>query len=314
MQTIIAIDVSKHTLMIYANGEYFNIENTEKSLRLWSKTHKALNLSSALFVYEATGGYERTLADFLQTQAWSGHCVHANHVRAYAKALGILAKTDKLDAKVIAEFAQARQLAPKAQHKHSELLALVQRREQLLEQYKQEMNRLETLTCKTVIRNIQSHGQQIKKYLKELKEQIKAYVEAEPKLAQQVKNLTSIPGVGFITGVSILAYLPEINSVNDKALTSLVGLAPMNKDSGQKTGKRKIQGGRASIRRVLYMATLTAKRYNSVIKEFFERLSAKGKAFKVAMTAAMRKLLLIIRSVAIRQTPWESAAPIGVSI
>jgi len=310
MNTMIGIDVSKHELVIYANEKHFSIDNTEESLHVWCKAHDDLVSDNALFVYEATGGYEKILAKYLHAHALNGHRVHANHVRSYAKAIGLLAKTDKIDAKVIADFAQMKSLkAERLITEHAELAALVQRREQLLELSKQERNRLETLDSPFVIKNIKAHLKQLASHLSKIETEIKSYIEAHEEVKTLIALLETIPGVGAISAVSVIVYLPELFTIGDKSLACLAGLAPMNKDSGRKTGKRKIQGGRAQVRRVLYMAALSAMRNNPVIKEFYERLKGKGKIFKVAITAAMRKLLMIIRSVAIRGSGWQTEVP-----
>jgi len=310
MKTFIGIDVSKHELVIYANGKDFSIGNDDKSLGQWCKKHDELISDSALFVYEATGGYEKVLSRFLHKNSLAGHRVHANHVRAYAKAIGVLAKTDKIDAKVIADFAQMKSLEAKdVITEHAGLAALVQRREQLIDLHKQENCRLETLDCELVIKDIKAHLKQLKARTDKMEQEIKIYVAAHKDLKELVNRLRTIPGVGFLTAVSVIAYMPERCTIAGKALASLAGLAPMNRDSGKKVGKRKIQGGRAQVRRVLYMAALTAMRYNPDIKVFYERLRGKGKIFKVAITAAMRKLLMMIRSVAIRGYGWQGNSP-----
>ena len=307
MNTTIGVDVSKHELMIYVNGKYFTIANTQKSLGSWVKSHSHLLKETALFVYEATGGYERELSYFISEHGLNGHRVHANHVRSYAKALGILAKTDKIDAKVIADYGVMKELGPQRDLlAQSDLRALVERREQLLELIKSDSNRLETLRVAAVREDIESHILELRARQKKIEQAIKETVAADEQLSSLIERLMSIPGVGFITAVSMIVYLPEMLTTEKKALASLSGLAPMNRDSGRKQGYRRIQGGRARIRRVLYMAALSAIRFNPVIETFYQRLKAKGKPFKVAMTAAMRKLLMIIISVANRDAAWQT--------
>lgn len=314
MTITIGIDVSKEELSVYVNGEYFSIGNDEKSLDVWLNTNKAILGDDYLFVYEATGGYEKILARYLQKKGLPGCRVHANHVRSYAKAMGILAKTDAIDARVIAAYAETKKVVAKETvAPHPELAALIQRREQLLEQCKQEQNRLETLDTKAVINEIKLHVSCLKRHIGKMEKLIKEYISHHEDVKQTIELLMSIPGVGFITAASIFAYLPELETIGNKPLAALSGLAPMNRDSGKKQGKRKIQGGRAQVRRVLYMATLVATRHNSVIKAFYERLINNGKLFKVAITAAMRKLLTIIRSVVARQTPWQTDRPLAMA-
>lgn len=307
MRIYVGIDVSKHELVLYVNGEYYTVTNTQKSLSKWFKTHSALAKSVYLFVYEPTGGYEKILASFLNSEGYPSCRVHANHVRYYAKAKGILAKTDAIDAKIIADYAQMKGCGPSAiVARYEALQALLLRREQCHEMIKQEKSRLETLSHKEIISSIKSHISNLERQIKKLDECIKACISSDASLSKHVEGLCTIPGVGVITATSILGYLPEIFELEEKPLASLSGLAPMNHDSGKVQKARRIIGGRSSVRRVLYMAVLSAKRYNPVIKSFFERLDSKGKPFKVCMTAAMRKLLSIMRSVLLRGTPWSA--------
>jgi len=307
MKTFIGIDVSKHTLAIYANEKHFTIKNDEEALDKWLQESKSLIGDDFLLVYEPTGGYEKILAKYIKANDLPGRRVHANHVRAYAKALGILAKTDKLDAKVIAEFARMRAL--EAQEKfelHEPLRALLQRREQLLSMKKQESNRLETLDSKVIRKQIKAHILSLLKQVAAIESAIKEYVAGDEELGTQLKRIESIPGVGHLTSTIVIAYLPELLIADDKAIAALVGVAPMSRDSGNKSGKRSIVGGRTQIRNVLYMAALTATQHNPVLKEFYNRLrKEKGKPFKVAIVAVMRKLLMIIKSVATRGTEWK---------
>jgi transposase len=310
MDTIVGIDVAKEELVIYANEKYYTVSNTEKSLQHWISCHAELVRQISLFVFEPTGGYEKILAKFLEKKGLPACRAHANHVRAYAKSIGYLAKTDKIDAKIIAEFAHMRKLSANVNiSEHETLHSLMNRREQIIELIKQESNRLETLTTKWVIQDIKAHVKHMKDRLKKLEATISEYVTSDPKLKGMTDLMTTIPGVGFVTAVSLLVYLPEIFDSSEKKLGALAGLAPMNHDSGKTQKKRRIQGGRSQVRRVLYMSALSAKQWNPVIRDFFNRLAYKGKFFKVAITAAMRKLLMIIRSVLLRGVAWQTEAP-----
>ena len=306
MSNISGIDVSKHELVLYANEEYFSINNDKKSLENWFKKHKSLVNTIDKFVYEPTGGYEKILEEFFVSKKYPGFMVHANHVRSYAKALGVLAKTDKLDAKMIAKFGElgtTRLNAPKESPKG--LSSLVTRREQLIVMKGQEHSRLDTLRDSDIRRSIKKHVKLLNEDIQEIEDQIERYVDSNLEIKEYVKLLSSIPGVGIITAASIVAYLPELKTATPKEIAALVGLAPMNRDSGNYKGKRKIQGGRGQVRRILYMSALTARQINPDLKEFYDRLQRRGKLYKVAMTAVMRKLLLLIQAVAIRGTPWE---------
>lgn len=305
-KNISGIDVSKHELVLYAIGKYFSIPNDKKELQSWFNKNKELADSIDKFVYEPTGGYEKTLETFLLENKYPVYRVHANHVRSFAKASGRLAKTDTIDAKIISEFASLKttQLTIPGQNDPI-LVALTSRREQLIEMLKQEQNRLETLTDIFSRRSIKQHSQHLEKQIKATEAALKSHIKEDNNLKVQVMLASSIPGVGVITAVTVLGYLPEIKMLEPKALSSLAGLAPMNNDSGKRTGKRRIQAGRPSVRRVLYMAALSAIKWNADCKVFYERLRAKGKIFKVAITAVMRKLLTMIRSVLIRETAWQ---------
>ena len=227
--------------------------------------------------------------------------------------MGLNAKTDNIDAKIIAEFAISKCNLPDDTANHDEdLTALISRRNQLIDMKKQENSRLDTINNKILIKDIKSSIKRLEARIKKFDEHIKDHIESNKKSKEDVELMESIAGVGFVTASSILGYLPEIFIANNKSLAALSGLAPMNKDSGNYRGKRRIFGGRSQVRNVLYMATLSAKRHNPVIKDFFDRLINNGKPFKTAMTAAMRKLLTIIRSVVTRRTPWVDEMPINI--
>jgi len=301
----IGIDVAKHELVIYLDQKHYSIKNDKKELNNWFKSNEVQIRSFDVIAYEPTGGYERTLTSFLKDNSLPGFRAHANHVRYYAKAMGSIAKTDNIDAKIISEFAISKCNAPDNTENHDEdLTALISRRLQLIETKKQENSRLDTITNKILIKDIKSSIKRLESRIKKFDEHIKDHVESDHKLKESAELMESISGVGFITASSILGYLPEIFTANNKSLASLSGLAPMNKDSGNYSGKRRIFGGRPQVRNALYMATLSAKRHNPVIKVFFDRLINNGKPFKTAMTAAMRKLLTIMRSVITRKTAW----------
>ena len=309
----IGVDVAKHELVIYLDQNHYSIKNDKKELNNWFKSNKDQIKSCDVIAYEPTGGYERTLTSFLKDKSLPGFRAHANHVRYYAKAMSLNAKTDNIDAKIIAEFAISKCNAPDNIANHDEdLTALISRRQQLIDMKKQENSRLDTINNKIMIKDIKSSIKTLEAKIKKFNTHIQNHIKSNPKSKEDVELMESIAGVGFITASSILGYLPEIFVANNKSLAALSGLAPMNKDSGNYRGKRRIFGGRSQVRNILYMATITAKTYNPVIKDFFDRLIKKGKPFKTAMTAAMRKLLTIIRSVVTRRTPWVNEAPINI--
>jgi len=305
--SVIGIDVGKYELVAYWNGQYVTLKNDEKELQAWFKKQKIALKAVDLIVYEPTGGYERKLQKSLDFHKLPYRRVHANHVRAYAKATGIAAKTDQIDAKILAEFAVRMELTPKAVVAvEPELKALLTRREQLIEMRLQERNRLDTcdvLLAKWIEKNIK----QLSKQLKEIEEKIKDFIDEHPEVAKLLGLYSSIPGIGKVTALQLIVDLPELLEENDKVLAALVGLAPWNRDSGTKIGRRQTRGGRIRVRGLLYMAALVAARFNPEIKAFYSKLKQKGKATKVALIAVAHKLLGILRSIAQRQTPWVPA-------
>ena len=232
---------------------------------------------------------------------------HANHVRSFAKASGLSAKTDEIDARVITEYAIRMSIEAKPEIKRNEALkALLTRRKQLIDMRLQEKNRLDTcdkMLGKWISKNIKNLSKQI--------EQVEEAIDDEVNKDKETKKLyelySSVPGIGKVTGLQIIVDLPELLVENDKTLAALVGLAPWNHDSGRMSGRRRTRGGRTQIRGLLYMAALVAARCNADLKAFYKKLKSKGKASKVALIAVAHKLLIILRSIAQRQTPWVPA-------
>ena len=308
MKQVIGIDVGKAELVIYAFGNYFTISNTKKDIKLFLKDQEKMLKGLDLIVFEATGGYERYLRDCIIEKNYPYHLAHPNNVRDFAKSEGYIAKTDKLDAKVIALFGEksGKAIAEKPLPNASiqQIRSLLDRRGQLLGEHTREQNRLQLIEDKWLKASIKRHIKWIDEELKCIEEEIKTVEKQSPEIHEKMILLKSIPGVGDVIAQTIIGYLPEIEDCNEKSIAALVGVAPMNKDSGKCRKRRKIQGGRSAIRRVLYMGALTAARHHAGIKVFFDRLRLKGKPYKVAITAAMRKLLIMIRSVLKRGTPW----------
>jgi len=267
-------------------------------------------LSPTLIVVEATGGYEQGVAQALLLRGWAVAVANPTRVRSLAKATGKLAKTDVIDARLIAEFAAKVRPEPMRLRNELEmrLQALVTRREQLLDNRTAEINRRGT-AHPSMKAAIQEHIDWLTGNIQTLETEMAQLVASLPEWETQASLLQSIPGVGFITAVTILAELPELGQLNRQKIAALAGLAPFNEDSGRKKGRRRIFGGRKGIRRVLYMACLSAKKYNPVIRKFFERLEANGKLFKVAITACMRKLLTIMNAMVRTQTAWKAPTP-----
>jgi transposase len=262
-----------------------------------------------LIVCEATGGYERSLvADLME----AGHLVavvNPRQVRDFAKAFGILAKTDRLDASVLARYAQHVRPRPLAEtsEKQSELSQLVSRRRQLVGLRTSEKNRLETVSAKAVKRSLQQTIDHLNKQITRIEREILTLVESHDHWNQKASLIQSVPGIGPTVSVSLVAEVPELGQLNRQQIAALVGVAPFNRDSGKFRGQRRIWGGRASVRTALYMGALSARRCNPVVRAFADRLAAQGKNPKLILVACMRKLLVILNTMVKNQTHWNPA-------
>lgn len=260
-----------------------------------------------LIVVEATGGYERALADALLEAGLPVALVNPQHVRHFAKALGKLAKTDRLDARVLVEFARLtspRLLQKRAQNR-VELEALVTCRRQLLLVRTEQSNRRGVTASRAALRSIDAVLKTLDRQVLELDRQIAKLIEDDDDMNHLDKLLRSAPGVGAVFSGTLLAELTELGTADRRRIGALVGVAPFNRDSGRFQGKRAIRGGRASVRNVLYMATLSAIRFNPIIRRFAERLRAAGKLKKVTIVACMRKLLAILNAMVREGITWD---------
>jgi transposase len=258
-------------------------------------------------VLEATGGYETTLAAALAAANLPVVVINPKRVRDFAKASGILAKTDKIDAQVLARFGQVivppvRPLPDEAQR---ELAELLDRRMQLVSMRAQEKARLATV-LPVARRNLREHITWLDECIAQFEQDLDGRLRASEAWKEKVEILDSVPGVGKVTIFTLLARLPELGQLSRGQIAALVGVAPFNDDSGKRRGQRYIRGGRREVRCVLYMATLTARQWNPAIKPFFERLTAAGKPFKLAMTACIRKLLTILNTLMKGRMTWKN--------
>jgi transposase len=262
----------------------------------------------SLVVVEASGGYEAGLVSELVSRGQAVAVVNPTRVRAFARAEGVLAKTDKIDAQVIARFGAT--MKPQATARRAEaqvaLTEQVTRRRQLVLILTGEKNRLQTASP-TIQTHIGRHITWLQTEIEMLEQQISQAIAVNPEWTETVQRVDSVPGIGFITAATLVADLPELGQLNRQKIAALVGVAPFNHDSGKQRGKRPIFGGRTSVRSVLYMATLSAIRYNPVIKTFYQRLLDKGKLKKVALTACMRKLLVILNTMVKSGQDWNPA-------
>lgn len=307
---VVGIDVGKAQLDVGRADEkrgrvWANDEAGRAELSDWVVEQEA-----SLVVVEASGGYEAAIVSELVSRGVAVALVNPTRVRAFAKAEGVLAKTDKIDAQVIARFGATMKPQARVRREKSqvELNELVSRRRQLVEMLTAEKNRLQTASP-DMQTHIARHLVWLQGEIEELEQQISQAIAANPAWAETAKRVDSAPGIGPITAATLVADLPELGQLNRQKIAALVGVAPFNHDSGKHRGKRRIFGGRTSVRSVLYMATLSAVKHNPVIKEFYHHLLDKGKLKKVALTACMRKLLVILNTMVKTGQDWKSPLP-----
>jgi transposase len=306
-QSFIGIDVSKQQLEVAAHESDYQFHCANKASAFGELLGELMVLRPALIVLEATGGLEIPVANSLQAAGLPVVVVNPRQVRDFAKALGQLAKTDRLDARVLAHFAAAIKppLRPIKTKDERELDALNRRRGQLIEMLIDEKNRRGSAASDSVRDKIKEHIDWLEEGIAELDEQLKALLQSSAPWQAKDEILQSVPGIGPVTSFSMIADLPELGTLNRQQISKLVGVAPLNRDSGQQRGSRHIYGGRAHLRSVLYMAALTALRHNPTIRDFYQRLRANHKPFKVAITACMRKLLSIINVMVRDSSCWQ---------
>jgi len=308
---LIGIDVAKAELVIAArpSGERWTVANDERGVRtlLDRLTHER----PELIVLEATGGYELLVVAALAAAALPVVVVNPRQVRDFARATGQLAKTDRIDAAILALFADrvrpvVRPIADEAAH---ELEALLARRRQLLEMLQAEKNRQGQVfgrSQRLVKKSLKAHITYLERELRIADTDLGAMVRESPAWRERDDLLQSVPGVGPVLSLTLLADLPELGRLTRREIAKLVGVAPLNRDSGTFRGRRFVQGGRATVRAVLYMAALVATRRNAVIRAFYQRLIAVGKPKKLALVACMRKLLTMLNVIVRTHTPWRA--------
>ncbi len=262
-----------------------------------------------LVVMEATGGLETSVAAALAATGVAVAVVNPRQARDFAKAIGKLAKTDAIDAAVLAHFAEAVRPKPRSlpDAQTRELEALVMRRRQLLEMLVAEQNRLSSCRVKSMRTSLEQHIEWLRRQVKDIDKDIGKSVRNSPMWREKDDLLQSVPGIGPVVSSMMLASLPELGALNRKQIAALVGVAPINRDSGTLRGKRSVWGGRAPMRAALYMATLVATKHNSVIRSFYQRLLIAGKAKKVALVACMHKLLTIVNAMMRSGRRWQSS-------
>jgi transposase len=304
----IGVDVCQDGLDVHLRPSGVSGREANTALGIATLIQSWSNQASVLVVVEATGGLERPLVAACHAASIAIAVVNPRQVRDFAKGLG-KAKTDQLDAAVLAQFAEVVQPAPQVAvaAEAQKLSDLVRRRAQLVETQVAEKNRL-SRAPESVRTDIEEHLQQLKDRIARLSEQINELTQQQPDGPRKFTILVSVAGIGPVTAATCLAELPELGKLNDKQIARLVGIAPINHDSGKHRGKRVIQGGRTSVRCGLYMATLVATRFNPVIRTFYQRLVARGKCHNVALIACMRKLLVIINAMIRDDKTWVTPA------
>lgn len=306
LQIIVGVDVSKATLDItwLPNGELLQFSNNEQGIQALLGSLRSFNVE--LVVVEATGGYQKKLVAALTQHTIPVTVVNPRQVRRFAQALNLLAKTDGIDANLLARYGQTlrpQPTVPKEQARE-ELEACVARRSQLVTLLVAEKNHLEHAP-ESVRKTITDLMDILKAGIHAMDEAIKELVRSQESLRESDRLIRSVPGAGPVLSAVLLAYLPELGYLGRKQIAALVGVAPFNCDSGQYRGRRHIWAGRQKIRNALYMSTLSAIRFNPVLKAFFERLSLAGKPFKVAVVACMRKMLLMLNAMLQKQEIWR---------
>ena len=305
----IGIDVAKAQLEFACrpSGATGTVPNDDTGIPALVEQLQAVH--PALIVLEATGGYEAPVVAALAGAGLPLVVANPRQVRDFAKATGQLAKTDALDAQVLACFAERVRPVPRPLPDDAvqALEARLTRRRQLVEMLTAERNRL--LVARALVRrDLQQHIRYLERRLREADDDLHTAVKASPLWRVKDDLLQSVPGVGRVVSLTLLAELPELGRLSHKEIAALVGVAPLNRDSGTLRGKRLVYGGRAPVRAALYMAALVASCCNPVIRAFYERLRAAGKPAKVALTACMRKLLTILNAMARSGTPWQPRA------
>jgi transposase len=307
-ERFVGIDISKQELVVAVrpSAELQTFSNTEEGLAALVRFLQALSASS--IVLEATGGFARAAVNAMALAALPVVVVNPRQIRDFARSVGLLAKTDAIDAQIIARFAEAvrPEFRPLKDLETQKLEDINNRRRQIVEMISAEKNRL-GMAPPWSQKDIRAHIAWLEKRLKKVNDDIDDLIKQSPVWRQKEEILTSVLGVGPVVSTTLLCGLPELGSLSARKLSALVGVAPFNRDSGQYRGRRACWGGRAHVRAALYMAALTASRCNPVIRAFYQRLRNAGKPAKVALVACMRKILVILNAMLKNNTCWQQA-------
>jgi transposase len=308
IETFVGIDVSKATLDVHVlpGGEHWSTPNDDKSIGVLAKRLAALE--PELIVLEATGGLERRVLAALLGTKLPAVAINPRQARDFARATGQLAKTDSIDARVLAQFADRIRppVRPARDEETQELDALIVRRRQVIEMVTAEKNRLAAAPpSKRVTSAIRKTIVWLEKQLENIDKDLDSSIRKSPAWREKDDLLQTVPGVGKVLSRTLLAQAPELGTLGRKQIAALIGLAPLNRDSGMQRGRRCIWGGRAAVRQVLYMSVLSAVRFNPALATFYARLLAAGKCRMVALVACMRKMLTILNAMVRSKSPWS---------
>jgi len=302
----VGIDVSKDTLdfCVYPNGKEGLFRNNRVGIgRL---IRMLMKVKPALVVFEASGGIEMPMYLAMSEARLPVAPVNPRQVRDFARSMGILAKTDRIDAQVIARFASAASIEPKLIPDTQDLKEMLTRRDQLVQMITMETNHLRTAS-RELRKSIEEHIAWLKQELVDMDTMLKGRIQQDPVCSDKDTILQSAPGIGPTVSAMLIGRIPELGNLNRRKIANLVGLAPLNRDSGQYRGKRTIWGGRSRVRALLYMATLVATRCNPVIRCLYLRLLEAGKPTKVALVACMRKFITILNSMVKHHATWSNS-------
>jgi transposase len=302
----VGIDVSKATLDVYLRPMGKSLKVANRELDISKLVEELLSYDLNLIIIEATGGLETELIIQLQAALLPVALINPRQGRNFAKATGKLAKTDAIDAQILAHFGEAMKPPMLAIESDSarQLSELMSRRRQLVEMQTAEKNRRSRARGKALA-DIEEHIDYLNRRLEKLNQEIEQLTQTNQQWLAQVKLLKTTPGIGPVISTTLVSDLPELGQLTGKQISRLVGVAPINHDSGQHKGKRMINGGRAHVRATLYMGAVVAMRHNSVIKTFYDRLVERGKPKKLALTACVRKMLVILKAMVRDNQPWS---------
>ena len=308
-QIFVGIDVAKDRLDVHVrpSGTIFDVPRDGEGIA--NLVDRLRALGPALIVMEATGGFEAVVASALAGAQLPLSVVNPRQIRDFARAAGRLAKTDTLDAEIIALYAERMrpEVRPLPDASARQLSELVARRRQIIEMMTMERNRRRALTSKRLLKSVDRLLVALQKELTDIETDLNDTIRGTPVWRETEELLTSVPGVGDKLARTLIADLPELGHLSRRQVAALVGVAPINRDSGTMRGRRTTWAGRAKVRATLYMAALVASRYNDVLKSFYQRLLQAGKPKKLALTAVMRKLLTILNAMVRDKTPWQNA-------